>query len=181
MPAHAPDGDFYVSPVYLAGSTVSGDPALQPLLGQGFHLHHDELSNVYVASPEQHIRIGYLPEGEDCILWKIAVHSDPFKPPRWLATFDNNMPTELVTAFTTALAHDYAQGHETYLYGATGRNRGFQPLVDAGWRTSEGPHLSVSVAPDGLAEINHVQGALDDQAELSGYQSRWSTSGGCNG
>lgn len=44
MPSHAPDGDFYVSPVYLAGSTVTGGPALQPLLGQGFHLHHDEPS-----------------------------------------------------------------------------------------------------------------------------------------
>ncbi|WP_432144297.1 DUF317 domain-containing protein [Streptomyces sp. bgisy084] len=29
--------------------------------------------------------------------------------------------------------------------------------------------------------MNHVQGALDHQAELSGYQSRWSTSGGRNG
>ncbi|MFE7312868.1 DUF317 domain-containing protein [Streptomyces sp. NPDC057555] len=181
MPAHAPDGDFYVSPVYLAGSTFTGDPALQPLLDQGFHLHHDELANVYVTSPEQHIRLGYLPEGEDTTLWKIAVHSDPFGPPRWLATFDSSTPTELVTAFTTALAHDYAQGHDTYLYGGTGRHRGFQPLVDAGWRTDKGPHLSVSVAPDGLAEMNHVRGALDHQAELSGYQYRWSASGGRDG
>ncbi|KIZ14952.1 hypothetical protein [Streptomyces natalensis] len=44
MPAHTPDGDFYVSPVYLAGATFTGDPALQPLLDQGFHLHHDELA-----------------------------------------------------------------------------------------------------------------------------------------
>ncbi|MFJ4532647.1 hypothetical protein [Streptomyces nigrescens] len=68
-----------------------------------------------------------------------------------MATFDNNTPTELVTACTTALAHGYAQGHDTYLYGGTGRDQGFQPLIGAGWRTDKGPHLSVSVAPDGLA------------------------------
>lgn len=81
MPTQAPDGDIYLSPVYLAGSTFTGDPALQPLLDQAFHLHLDELSNVYVTSPEQHVRLGYLPEGEDSTLWKIAVHSDPFAPP----------------------------------------------------------------------------------------------------
>ncbi|WAU01952.1 DUF317 domain-containing protein [Streptomyces nigrescens] len=26
-------------------------------------------------------------------MWKIAAHSDPFGPPRWLATFDSNTPT----------------------------------------------------------------------------------------
>ncbi|MFE7318246.1 DUF317 domain-containing protein [Streptomyces sp. NPDC057555] len=181
MPTQAPDGDIYVSPVYLAGATVIGDPALQPLLDQGFHLHHDDLGNVFVSSPDQRIRLGYLPEGEDTTLWKIAVHSDPFGPPRWLATFDNTTPTELVTAFTTALAHDYAHSHDTYLYGSTSRDRGFQPLADAGWRTNKGPHLSVSVAPDGLAEMHHVQGALDHQAELSGYQYRWSASRGRDG
>ncbi|WP_429638395.1 DUF317 domain-containing protein [Streptomyces auratus] len=105
----------------------------------------------------------------------------PVRPARWLATFENTTPTELVAAFTTALAHDYAQGHDTHLYGSTGRDQGFQPLVDAGWRTGKGPHLSVSVAPDGLAEMNHVRGALDHQAELSGYQYRWSASGGRDG
>ncbi len=43
MPAQAPDGDIYLSPVYLAGSTFTGDPALQPLLDQAFHLHLDKL------------------------------------------------------------------------------------------------------------------------------------------
>ncbi|SEC12955.1 hypothetical protein SAMN05428943_1088 [Streptomyces sp. 2314.4] len=61
MPAQAPDGDIYLSPVYLAGSTFTGDPALQPLLDQAFHLHLDELANVYVTSPEQHVRLGYPP------------------------------------------------------------------------------------------------------------------------
>ncbi|MFH8684217.1 DUF317 domain-containing protein [Streptomyces lydicus] len=95
MPTHAPEGDVYVSPVYLAGSTFSGDPALQPLLDQGFLLHCDELANVYASSPEQHLRLGYLPEGENSTLWKIAARPDLVGPPRWIATFDDNTPTEL--------------------------------------------------------------------------------------
>ncbi|QDO51681.1 hypothetical protein FNV60_28665 [Streptomyces sp. RLB3-5] len=77
MPTAAPDGDLYVSPLYLAGSTVTGDPALAPLLDHDFALHDDELANVYVSSPQRHIRLGYLPEGPDNTLWKIAVHADP--------------------------------------------------------------------------------------------------------
>ncbi|GFE25711.1 hypothetical protein [Streptomyces nigrescens] len=58
---NALDGDVYVSPVYLAGPTFTGDPALQPLIDHGFLLNRDELANVYVSSPEQHIRLGYHP------------------------------------------------------------------------------------------------------------------------
>ncbi|MEC4018285.1 DUF317 domain-containing protein [Streptomyces sp. H27-D2] len=177
----APDGDIYVSPVYLAGSTHTGDPALQPLLDQDFRLHRDDLGNVYVSSPEQHIRLGYLPEGEDSTLWKIAVHSDPFGPPRWVATFDNATPTELVAVFTTALAQDYQRGHDTYLYGNTSRATGFQPLIDAGWQTGKTPHVSVSTPPDGLAELAYANGSLDHQSELSGDGERWIAWGGRDG
>jgi len=38
------DGDTYVSPRYLAGSTCDADPALEPLLALGFDLHHDNLA-----------------------------------------------------------------------------------------------------------------------------------------
>ncbi|KUN95354.1 hypothetical protein AQJ67_35750 [Streptomyces caeruleatus] len=44
MPITAPDGDLYVSPLYLAGCTFTGDPALAPLLDHGFALHDDELT-----------------------------------------------------------------------------------------------------------------------------------------
>ncbi|MGY5058713.1 DUF317 domain-containing protein [Streptomyces sp. 900105755] len=101
MPITAPDGDLYVSPLYRAGCSVTGDPALAPLLDHGLALHDDELANVYDSSPQRHIRLGYLPEGEDDLLWKVAVHADPFGPPRWMATFDTPTPTERVTAFTT--------------------------------------------------------------------------------
>lgn len=37
------DGDVYVSPRYLAGSTGIGDPALGPLLDLGWDLEHDDL------------------------------------------------------------------------------------------------------------------------------------------
>ena len=36
------DGDVYVSPRYLAGSTGTGDPALEPLLALGWELRYDE-------------------------------------------------------------------------------------------------------------------------------------------
>ncbi|MEU9396578.1 hypothetical protein AB0D86_42085 [Streptomyces sp. NPDC048324] len=37
------DGDVFVSPRYLAGSTAIGDPTLEPLLALGFDLHNDDL------------------------------------------------------------------------------------------------------------------------------------------
>lgn len=62
------DGDVYVSPRYLAGSTFTGDPALEPLLTLGFDLRHDDLGNAYVTAPDHYVRLGYLPEGAttDC-------------------------------------------------------------------------------------------------------------------
>lgn len=35
MPITAPDGDLYVSPLYLASCTITGDPAFAPLLDGG--------------------------------------------------------------------------------------------------------------------------------------------------
>ncbi|WP_181786092.1 hypothetical protein [Streptomyces phytophilus] len=47
------DGDVYVTPRYLAGTTGIGDPALAPLLGLGWELHHDDLGNAYTAAPDR--------------------------------------------------------------------------------------------------------------------------------
>ncbi|WP_127361414.1 hypothetical protein [Actinacidiphila soli] len=38
------DGDVYVTPRYLAGSTHTGDPALEPLLALGWDLRYDDLA-----------------------------------------------------------------------------------------------------------------------------------------
>ncbi|WP_231650168.1 DUF317 domain-containing protein, partial [Streptomyces clavuligerus] len=111
------DGDVYVSPVYLAGSTYTGDPALRPLLDVGFTMVDDDLANAYLASPDQKVRVGWLPEGEDDCLWRITGHERPFAPPRWLATFDHFTPVEVVAAFTTALAEDHAQGNHASVHG----------------------------------------------------------------
>jgi hypothetical protein len=107
--------EYHVTPRYLAGPTLSGDLALQPLLDLGWHLTHDDLGNVFVASPDHTIRLGYLPEGDDSTLWKITAHRDPFAIPEWLVTFDDRVPTEIIRGFTTELAAAYAQGPDAYL------------------------------------------------------------------
>ncbi|MCX5555329.1 DUF317 domain-containing protein [Streptomyces sp. NBC_00038] len=182
MPNTAPDGDLYVSPLYLAGSTFTGDPALAPLLDHDFDLHSDELANVYVSSPQRHIRLGYLPEGPDYTLWKIAVHADPFGPPRWMATFDSPTPTELVTAFTTALASGYAKGPDNYLaqkaYPVDGALR---PLTEAGWTRTDSWAATVCTAPDQLAGLTYSRQLPGPDAELHGDEHRWLLWGGQDG
>lgn len=182
MPTAAPDGDLYVSPLYLAGSTVTGDPALEPLLKHGFALHDDELANVYVSSPQRHIRLGYLPEGPDNTLWKVAVHTDPFGPPRWMATFDSATPTELVTAFTTALVSSHADGPDSYLYG-TNRpaDNALRPLTEAGWARSDGWSATVCTAPDQLAGLTYSRQLPSLHAELHNDAHRWLLWGGQDG
>ncbi|MCM1967982.1 DUF317 domain-containing protein [Streptomyces sp. G1] len=181
MSTASPEGDVYVSPVYLAGSTFTGDPALLPLLSEGFRLHLDELGNVFVSSPDQRFRLGYLPEGDDSTLWKITAHTDPFGSPRWLATFDDNTPTELVTAFTTALAENYRNTPDVALRGEASNSRGFQPLGDAGWKAEHGPRLSIATSPDGLAEVTYFSGLLNHEEEVNGYKERWTAAGGHEG
>ncbi|MFJ6948969.1 DUF317 domain-containing protein [Streptomyces wuyuanensis] len=182
MPSRTLDGDIYVAPLYLAGSTTIGDPALQPLLNHGFTVQSDELANVYVSSPDQHVRLGFLPEGPDDTLWKVAAHSDPFGPPDWLAAFDANTPTELVTAFTSALATSHAENPDAVLIGARGTaEEGFRPLEDAGWKREDWQLTTLFTASDGLAGLTHRAGVLNPHAELRGDQDRWLLWGGHDG
>ncbi|MEU1299962.1 DUF317 domain-containing protein [Streptomyces shenzhenensis] len=92
MPIPLLDGDVRVSPIYLAGPTFTGDPALEPLLDIGFTMHHDDIGNVFVSSCRQDIRLGYLPEGPDLTYWKVTAQQDPFGPPDWMATFEASTP-----------------------------------------------------------------------------------------
>lgn len=182
MPTSAPDGDLYVSPLYLAGSTITGDPALAPLLDHGFALHDDELANVYVSSPQRHIRLGYLPEGPDNVLWKVAVHADPFGPPLWMATFDSPTPTELVTSFTTALASSYSKGPETYLPGtAHPIDQALRPLTQAGWSHTDTWAATVFTSPDQLAGLTCSRRLPAPQTELHSDMHRWLLWGGQDG
>ncbi|MFF4285668.1 DUF317 domain-containing protein [Streptomyces sp. NPDC001633] len=174
------DGDVYVSPRYLAGSTGFGDPALAPLLDLGWDLEHDELCNAYVSSPDRKVRLGFLPEGEDDGLWRINAYKDPFGPPVWGVCFNEDTPTEVVLAFTTALAKAHEQGSDAYLVPPDPRHSdrdpflAVVPLINRGWHLDR-PRSGVfaTQSPDGLARLEFTSGHLDPAAELSTRDARW--------
>ncbi|MFF2025056.1 DUF317 domain-containing protein [Streptomyces sp. NPDC058171] len=177
------DGDVYVSPVYLAGSSYTGDPALRPLLEAGFTMVNDDLANAYLASPDQKVQVGWLPEGEDGCLWRITGHERPFTPPRWLATFDHYTPVEVVAAFTTALAEDHARGNHASVHGRPGGSKTdpFLALMEAGWRVTHGPYVSSSQPPDRLALVSYSHGRMNHFDEINDQRSRWTIGGGASG
>ncbi|MCG3039012.1 DUF317 domain-containing protein [Streptomyces sp. S1A] len=173
--------EYHVAPRYLAGPTHTGDPALRPLLEQGWDIDDDELGNVYVTAPDHTARLGYLPEGEDDVLWKIAAYSNPFGPPHWVTTFNDATPTEIVTGFTTALAEKYAQGRDGYLHGNHRVQDGYAPLAAAGWTVrSSYDHVEVT-APDEQAGLVYRRGRTDHLAELFGHREKWTLWGGPEG
>jgi hypothetical protein len=174
------DGDVYVSPRYLAGSTAIGDPGLAPLRDLGWALEHDDLGNAYLNAPDRKVRLGYLPEGEDDGLWRINAYRDPFGPPTWGVCFNDSCPTEFVTAFTTALAEAYEQGPDAYLAapdtGSVDRDPflAVVPLIQRGWQIDR-PRWGVFAiqSPDGLAGLEFTTGRLDPEAELATRDARW--------
>lgn len=174
------DGDVFVSPRHLAGTTAVGDAGLEPLLALGWELRHDELSNVFVTAPDRKVRLGYLPEGEDDGLWRINAYNDLFAPPVWGVCFNGDCPTEFVTAFTTALARAYEQGPDAYLAppdpGTADRDPflAVVPLIDRGWQFDR-PHRNVFAirSPDKLACLEFTTGHLDPEAELTTRDARW--------
>ncbi|WP_328912475.1 MULTISPECIES: DUF317 domain-containing protein [unclassified Streptomyces] len=174
--------EFHVTPRYLAGPTETGEPALRPLLGQGWTRTHDKLGNIYADAPDQRVRLGYLPEGEDDALWKITAYSDSFATARWLVTFQDSAPTEIVAGFTTALAAAYAQGPDSYLHYSDDYQAVMNviaPLAAAGWSQRFGIDDVFTVrSPDGLAEVQLRRSLLDHDDEMTGYQERWLTLAG---
>ncbi|MEU6612017.1 DUF317 domain-containing protein [Streptomyces shenzhenensis] len=179
-PRHDIDGDVYVTPRYLAGSTGTGDPALAPLLALGWDLQHDDLGNVYVNAPDGKVRLGYLPDGEDDGLWRINAYRDPFGPPTWGVCFSDRCPTEFVTAFTTVLAKSYELGPDAYLAApdSSSDNRepflAVVPLIKRGWQLERNSWGVLAVqAPDGLAGLDFVTGRLDPEKELTTRDARW--------
>ncbi|MFD9967711.1 DUF317 domain-containing protein [Streptomyces sp. NPDC059011] len=174
------DGDVYVSPRYLAGTTAIGDPALAPLRDLGWNLQHDDFGNAYLNAPDRKVRLGYLPEGEDDGLWRINAYKDPFGPPTWGVCFNDSCPTEFVTAFTTALAEAYDQGPDAYLAapdtGSADRDPfpAVVPLIQRGWQIDR-PRWGVFAiqSPDGLAGLEFTTGRLDPEAELITRDARW--------
>ncbi|WP_405889804.1 DUF317 domain-containing protein [Streptomyces sp. NBC_00133] len=179
------DGDVYVSPRYLAGSTFTGDPALAPLLALGWDLHHDEDGNVYVTAPDRKVRLGYLPEGEDDGLWRINAYQDRFGPPAWGVSFNDACPTEFVTAFTTALSQAHQDGPDHYLAPPDPKDPELAafgavvPLINRGWKIQH-PRWGVLElqTPDGMAGLECTTGRLDPERELTTLQARWYMWGG---
>ncbi|MEU9068965.1 DUF317 domain-containing protein [Streptomyces sp. NPDC048306] len=184
-PAADIDGDVYVFPRYLAGSTYTGDPACEPLLALGWDLTHDDLGNAYVTAPDRKIRLGYLPEGDDDGLWRINAYEDRFGPPTWGVSFNDQCPTEFVTAFTTALATAYQEGPERVLARpdpAAPELDAFHaiaPLIKRGWKIPR-PRWGVMElqTPDGMAALEFATGRLNPERELTTLEARWYIRGG---
>ncbi|MEV6007320.1 DUF317 domain-containing protein [Streptomyces sp. NPDC051976] len=179
-PHHEIDGDVYVRPRHLASTTGIGDPALAPLLDIGWDLRHDRDYNVYVSAPDRRVRLGYLPEGEDDGLWRINAFKDSFGRPTWGVCFNDRVPTEFVTAFTTVLATAYEQGPDAYLARPVSGNDEHDPflavvpLLKQGWQIDH-PRWGVFAiqAPDGHAGLEFTSGDLDPEAELTTRDARW--------
>ncbi|GCD41831.1 DUF317 domain-containing protein [Streptomyces paromomycinus] len=179
------DGDVYVSPRYLAGSTFTGDPALAPLLERGWDLRSEEDGNVYVSAPDRKIHLGYLPEGEDDGLWRITAYADLFARPKWGVCFNDETPTEFVTAFTTALAGAYAAGPPAYLADPHPTDPDLSafsavtPLIHSGWALQHPSREVMELqAPDAMAGLQYTNGRLDPERELTTLNARWYLWGG---
>lgn len=176
------DGDVHVSPRYLAGSISTGDLGLQPALDVSWQLTFDDLGNAYIQAPDQRVRIGFMPEGDDDALWKIAAYQHQFARPQWAAAFSSDAPTELVTALTAALVDSYQKDGDSFLWGGLGRaddpHPVLAPLADADWAVTDDWWRREMTAPDGLAGAWYRRGALDPDAELTSNDTRWGLWGG---
>ncbi|MFG2232309.1 DUF317 domain-containing protein [Streptomyces sp. NPDC048723] len=173
-----PAGDYYVSPRHLAGSTVEGDPGLQPALNAGWKPSWDDDGNVFLPAPDQRVRIGYMPEGDDDALWKISAYQHHFGAPLWAAAFNSMAPTEFVTAFTSQLVAAYQRDDGSDLRDPGGVVRAFGPLLEAGWRVHNAPGRCELTSPDGLAGAWYDRGLLDEARELVTNDTRWGMWGG---
>ncbi|MCX4776847.1 DUF317 domain-containing protein [Streptomyces sp. NBC_01264] len=177
------DGDVYVTPRYLAGTTYIGDPGLQPLRDLGWPLDHDNLGNCYVTSPDRRVRLGYLPEGEDDGLWRISAYRDPHAAPVWGVCFNDKAPTEFVTAFTEALAQGYTEGPGSYLPHMKGSAYdGLVPMIHNGWKLTRAVERTLEwTSPDKLAGVAFTTGDLDPEMEFTTLEARWFMWGGPKG
>ncbi|MEU5838713.1 DUF317 domain-containing protein [Streptomyces diacarni] len=145
--------EYRVTPRYLAGSGVFGDPAFAPVSHWPRHDPDDDnLCQLLHTSPDGRIRIGWF--GDDYDPVKVTAAEDAVGPVRWTALFNQNFPPEITAGFTSALARDWEPDGEHFLarpsiYWADS----VEPLLDAGWerlRASE-PGTVELRAPDGQA------------------------------
>lgn len=150
--------EYFVTPRYLAGSTGTGDIGFAPVAHWPHHYPDDGPCQLLVTSPDQRIRIGWF--GDDFDLWKITAAEDSLSAPRWTVTFNHVTPPEMVAAFTTALANDYAEaeaseGSRRYLKKPSRHWAGIiVPLEDADWSYKAAASGTIEmIAPDKQAGV----------------------------
>ncbi|MGW1539784.1 DUF317 domain-containing protein [Streptomyces sp. NPDC002309] len=186
---HAPDDpnryqEVLVSPMYLAGSSGTGDAGFAPVAYWPRHHLDEGPCQLVVTSPDQRIRIGWF--GDDFELWKITAATEAVSAPRWTATFNHVTPAEIVAGLTTSLARDYAESdayddNARFLASPSHRWAGaVQPLTDAGWTRDGGAERGTVeiVAPDGQAGVvidNRLSGWDDEAVTLWAGPPGWGT------
>ncbi|MEU4200808.1 DUF317 domain-containing protein [Streptomyces sp. NPDC026294] len=141
--------EYHVSPRYLAGSSGVGDPGFAPV-GHWPHHHLDDgPCQLIVTSPDHRIRIRWF--GDDYNLWKITAAADAASPPEWTATFNQNIPPEIVAGLTAALAHDWDAESDRFLVRPTSKYwaDSVRPLAEAGWKQAATERGTVKISsPD---------------------------------
>ena len=105
----------------------------------------------------------------------------PLRMSRWLVTYKDSTPTEIVAGFTTALAAAHTAGPDAFLTHRDGALAALDvgtPLAAAGW-SHRFHDTEVSFhSPDHLAEVYLQRGLLDHAAEMQGTRERWLTLAG---
>ncbi|MFJ7275439.1 DUF317 domain-containing protein [Kitasatospora sp. NPDC098663] len=156
--------EYRVQPRYLAGAEADATDAITPLLRAGWAASNDELGNAYVTAPDLTARLAFLPEGPGSTLWKISAGPETTAMPRWLVTFDDRVPYEIVQDFTTALADAYTQGPDAYL----GAGLPAPHRVAGRWAEP-----IVIQSPDQLVTRSTRPGFLPHAEEMDDTSARW--------
>lgn len=170
------DGEVFVTPRYLAGSSGDSGSGLIPLADWPHHHLDDGPHQLIVTSPDHRIRVGWA--GDDYDLWTISAAPDAMSQAAWTAVANQNTPPELVTALTTALARDWHDGHDRFLNRPRDRLDGIAPLVAAGWTLAPVRRGVLSVtAPDGQAgaDIDVVHAGTEAAVILWAGPKGWGT------
>ncbi|GAB3113354.1 DUF317 domain-containing protein [Streptomyces calidiresistens] len=154
---YEPDDDhfreYHVTPRYLAGSGGTGDAGFEPVAHWPHHYPDDGPCQLLVTSPDHRIRIGWF--GDDYDLWKITAAEDAVSTPRWVATFNQNMPPEIVAGFTRALADDWSEGNDDFLRPTSPHwSESVRSPATSDWTLSTPDRSTVELtAPDELAGL----------------------------
>ena len=158
------EGDVYVSPRYLAGLGDNVDLSFEPV-DHWPHHHMNGHCQLLITSPDYRIKIGWF--GDDFDVWRISAAEDAVSPAIWTASFNDNMPPEIVQGLTSALAREWNEDSESFL---TSRSYywtdAIQPFLDAGWQRKPLSRGVVEViAPDRLAGARIDVVSSDPDAE----------------